>query len=102
MTMKNPPHPGFSVRHDCIEALDLTITEAAKVLGVTRQTLNNLVNGKSGISADMAIRLDKAFGGGAETWLRLQMAYDLAQARQHEGEIKVKRVVRRKLDEPRP
>jgi addiction module HigA family antidote len=102
MTMKTPPHPGLSVRHDCIEPLDLSITETADILGVTRQTLNNLVNGKSGISPEMAIRLDKAFGGGAETWLRLQMAYDLAQARQHEGEIKVKRIVRRKLDEPRP
>jgi addiction module HigA family antidote len=102
MTMKKPPHPGLSVRQDCIEPLDLSITEAADILGVTRQTLNNLVNGKSGISPEMAIRLDKAFGGGAETWLRLQMAYDLAQAPQHEGEIKVKRVVRRKLDEPRP
>jgi len=99
--MKNPPHPGLSVRHDCIEPLDLSITEAADILGVTRQTLNNLVNGKSGISPEMAIRLDKAFGGGAETWLRLQMAYDLAQARKHEGEIKVKRVARQKLDEPR-
>ena len=95
MTMKNPPHPGLSVRHDCIEPCDLTITEAADILGVTRQTLNNLVNGKAGISPEMAIRLDKAFGGGAETWLRLQMAYYLAQAREHEGEIKVKRVVRR-------
>jgi addiction module HigA family antidote len=102
MTMKNPPHPGLSVRHDCIEPLDLTITEAANILGVTRQALNNLVNGKSGISPEMAIRLDKAFGGGAETWLRLQMAYDLAQARRHEGEIKVKRVSRRKLEEPHP
>jgi antitoxin HigA-1 len=102
MTMKNPPHPGLSVRHDCIEALDLTITEAADILGITRQTLNNLVNGKAGISPEMAIRLDKAFGGGAETWLRLQMAYDLAQARRREGEIKVKRVVRRKMDETRP
>ena len=102
MTMKNPPHPGLSVRHDCIEPSSLTITEAAEILGVTRQTLNNLVNGKSGISADMAIRLDKAFGGGAEAWLRLQMAYDLAQARQHEGDIKVKPVRRRKLDEPHP
>jgi antitoxin HigA-1 len=80
----------------------LTITEAAEILGVTRQTVNNLVNGKSGMSADMAIRLDKAFGGGAETWLRLQMAYDLAQARQHEGDIDVKPVTRRKLHEPRP
>ena len=102
MTMKNPPHPGLSVRHDCIEPFGLTIGGTADILGVTRQTLNNLVNGKSGISPEMAIRLDKAFGGGAETWLRLQMAYDLAQARQHEAEIKVKRVVRRKLDERRP
>jgi addiction module HigA family antidote len=101
MAMKNPPHPGLSVRHDCIEPCGLTITEAADILGVTRQTLNNLVNGKSGISPEMAIRLDKAFGGSAETWLLLQMAYDLAQARQHEGEIKVKRVVRRKLEESR-
>jgi antitoxin HigA-1 len=102
MTMKNPPHPGLSVRHDCIEPLGLTITEAAAILGVTRQALNNLVNGKSGISPDMAIRLDKAFGGGAETWLGVQMAYDLAQARQHEGEIEVKRVVRRNLQDPHP
>ena len=101
MPMKNPPHPGHSVRLDCIEPLGLTITDAAEILGVTRQALNNLVNGKSGISADMAIRLDKAFGGGAETWLRLQMAYDLAQARKHEGQIKVKPVSRRKLYEPR-
>jgi len=101
MTMKNPPHPGFSVRHDCIEPLGLTITEAAEALGVTRQTLNNLVNGKS-ISADMAIRFDKVFGGGAETWLRLQMADDLAQARQHEADIDVKPVSRRKLHEPHP
>ena len=80
----------------------MSITEAADILGVTRQALNNLVNGKSGISPEMAIRLDKAFGGGAETWLHLQMAYDLAQARQHEIEIKVKRVVRGNLEEPRP
>jgi len=100
MTMKNPPHPGLSVRHDCIEPLGLTITEAAQALGVTRQTLNNLVNGKSGISAEMAIRLDKAFGGGAETWLRLQMVYDLTQARQHQADIDVKPVARRKLHEP--
>ena len=70
--------------------------------GVTRQTVNNLVNGKSGISADMAIRLDKAFGGSAEMWLRLQMAYDLAQARRHEASIDVKPVSRRKLHEPHP
>jgi addiction module HigA family antidote len=92
--MKNPPHPGLSVRHDCIEALGLTTTAAAKILGITRQTLNNLINGKNGISADMALRLDKAFGGGAETWLRLQMAYDLAQARKREKDIHVRRIHR--------
>jgi len=90
--MKNPPHPGLSVRHDCIESLGLTITEAARVLGVTRQALNNLVNCKAAISPEMAIRLDKAFGGGADTWLRLQAAYDLAQAEKHAGKIKVQRV----------
>jgi addiction module HigA family antidote len=98
MPMKNPPHPGRSARRDCIEPLGLTITEAADALGVTRQTLNNLVNGKSGISADMAIRLAKAFGGDAETWLRLQMEYDLAQARHHEAEIMVKPAELRKLN----
>lgn len=102
MAMKSPPHPGLSVRHDCIEPLGLTITRAAELLGVTRQTLNNLVNGRSGISAEMALRLDKAFGGGAETWLRLQMAYDLAQARQHEADIKVEPVQRASPHEPHP
>ena len=90
--MKNPPHPGLSVRYDCLEPLGLTVTSGAKALGVSRQALNNLVNGKSGISPEMAIRLAKAFGSTAETWLRMQMAYDLAQARQREGEIKVERV----------
>src|SRR5580704_14064316 len=102
MPMKNPPHPGLSVRHDCLEPLNLTVTDSARILGVTRQALNNLLNGKSGISPEMAIRLDKAFGGGAQTWLGLQMDYDLAQARQHEGEIRVKRVMRQKLDQPHP
>ena len=91
MTMKNPPHPGLSVRHDCLEPLRLSITEGARVLGVTRQALNNLVNGKSGVSPEMAIRLDKAFGGGADTWLRLQAAYELAQARKREDKIDVER-----------
>jgi addiction module HigA family antidote len=94
MRMKNPPHPGLSVRHDCLEPLGLSVTEGAKVLGVTRQALNNLVNGKSGISPEMAIRLDKAFGGGAEIWLGLQLDYDLAEARRTEISIKVKRVPR--------
>jgi len=90
------------VRHDCLEPLGLSVTEVARKLGVSRKQLSDILNGHSGISPEMAIRLDKAFGGGAETWLRLQMAYDLAQTRQREGEIKVKRVVRRKVAEPRP
>jgi antitoxin HigA-1 len=98
MSMKNPPHPGLSVRHDCLEPLRLTITEGAKILGVTRQALNNLVNGKSGISPEMAVRLDKAFGGGAETWLGIQLDYDLAQVRKHESKIVVGRVKRRLLN----
>ena len=92
MTMKNPPHPGQSVRADCLEPLGLSVTEAAKVLGVSRQALNNLIHGQAGISPEMAIRLDKAFGGGADTWLRLQAAYDLAQAEKDADKIKVRRV----------
>ena len=67
------------MRHDCLDPLGLSIADGAKTLGVTLQAMNNLVNGKAGISAEMAIRLEKAFGGGAETWLRMQVAYDLAQ-----------------------
>ena len=78
--MKNPPHPGLSVRYDCLEPLELSVTEAARKLGVSRKQLSELVNARSGISPEMAIRLDKAFGGGADTWLRMQAAYDLAQA----------------------
>ena len=88
MPMKNPPHPGRIVRQDCVEPLGLTITEAARVLGVTRQTLNNLVNEKSGISPEMAVRLSKAFGGNPEMWLRLQANYDLAQLRHADIDVK--------------
>jgi len=91
MPMKNPVHPGRIVREDCIEPLGLTITAAAKVLGVTRQALNNVVTCKSAISPEMAIRLSKAFGSNPETWLRMQLAYDLAQARKDESKIKVRR-----------
>jgi addiction module HigA family antidote len=93
MRMKNPPHPGLSVQRDCLEPLGLSVSEAAKVLGVTRQALHNLVKGRAGISAEMAIRLDKAFGGGAETWLRMQAAYDLAQAEKSASKLKVRRMV---------
>jgi addiction module HigA family antidote len=92
MPMKNPVHPGRIVRHACLEPLGLSVTNAARVLGVTRQALNNVVNGKSGISPEMAIRLTKAFGSTPETWLRMQLAYDLAEARKHEAKIKVRRV----------
>jgi addiction module HigA family antidote len=91
MPMKNPVHPGRIVRHDCLEPLGLSVTEGARVLGVTRQALNNVVNGKAAISPEMAIRLAKAFGSTAETWLRMQLAYDLAAARKDESKIKVRR-----------
>lgn len=93
MAMKEPPHPGKSVRYDCIEPLQLGVTEAAKVLGVARNTLSSILAGRAGISPEMAIRLDKAFGGTAEAWLSLQTAYDLAQARKHANSIAVERYV---------
>ena len=77
--MKNPPHPGLSVRHDCLEPSGLSVTEAARKLGVSRKQLSDVVNGRSGISPEMAIRLDKAFGGGGNTWCRMQAAWDLAE-----------------------
>ena len=91
-TMKNPPHPGRIVRQECIEPLGLTITAAANHLGVTRQALNNLVNGKAGVSAEMAIRLAAAFGSSPEVWLGLQLEYDLAQATRRAARIKVERI----------
>ena len=93
MAMLNPPHPGRIVRQECLEALGLGVTEAAKVLGVTRQAINNVVNEKSAISPEMAIRLEKAFGGTADTWLRMQAGYDLAQARKNADKIEVQRFV---------
>ena len=92
MPMKNPPHPGLSVRHDCLEPLGLSVTAAARNLGVSRKQLSDIVNCRAGISPDMAIRLDKAFGGGAETWYRLQAAYEMAQALKKANRIRVKRL----------
>jgi antitoxin HigA-1 len=92
MSMKNPPYPGLSVRHDCLEPLGLSVTEAAQKLSVSRKQLSDVLNGHSGISPEMAIRLDMAFGGGADTWLRLQAAYDLAQAMRKAGTIRVERI----------
>jgi addiction module HigA family antidote len=88
--MHNPPHPGGIVRRQCLEPLGLSVTEAAEGLGVTRQALSDLVNEKAGISIDMAIRLSKAFGSSPETWLGLQTAYDLWQARGRAREIRVR------------
>ena len=81
MIMKNPPHPGRVVRQECIEPLGLSITEAAAALKVTRTTLSELVNGKRGISPEMAVRLSQVFGGSAESWLTQQAQYDLAHVR---------------------
>ncbi len=90
MPMHDPPHPGGIVRRQCLEPLRLSVTEAAAGLGVTRQALSDLLNGKAGVSVDMAIRLSKAFGSSAEIWLDLQTAYDLAQARGRASTIKVR------------
>jgi addiction module HigA family antidote len=91
MKMHNPPHPGEIIRDQCLEPLGLTITAAANGLGVTRKALSELVNGHSGVSPEMAIRLSKAFGSSPETWLRLQMQYDLWHAEQRAGSMKVTR-----------
>ena len=88
--MKNPPHPGGFVLRQCIEPLGLSITEAARALGVTRTTLSELVNGKRGISPEMAVRLSQAFGGSAQSWLIQQAQYDLAQV--PAGSIRLKRL----------
>ena len=89
MAMKNPPHPGKHVRMTCLEPLGLTVTAASKALGVSRQTLNNLVNEKAGISAEMAVRLEKMGWGSADGWMRLQMNYDLIQVRRYANKLKV-------------
>ena len=91
MRMKNPPHPGLLLRDD-IEALGLSVSEAAKGIGVTRQQLYNVISGKSAISPEMALRLEKAIGSNADHWLRLQAAYYLAQLRMRPDAIEVKRL----------
>ncbi len=91
MPMHNPPHPGEIVRHECLEPLGLTVTRAANGLGVTRQALSDLVNGKAGVSVEMAIRLSKAFGSTPRTWLGMQTAYDLWHARERAEHIEVER-----------
>ncbi|MEP7354157.1 MAG: HigA family addiction module antitoxin [Acidobacteriota bacterium] len=91
LAMKNPPHPGVIVLEECIEPIGLTITGAAEALGVTRQALSELVNGKRGISPEMAVRLSKVFGGTEQGWLLQQAQYDLAHVRR--DQLKLKRLV---------
>lgn len=91
MPMKSPPHPGRSLKNACLDAVGLNVTEGARVLGVARHTLSRVINGRSGISPEMAIRLEKAGWSNADHWLHLQTAYDLAEARKHEDRIHVVR-----------
>ena len=92
MRMYNPPHPGEIIREFCIEPLNLSVTEAAEALGVTRKTLFTLLNGRSGISPEMALRLSKVFGRTPEGWLRLQLQFDLWKTQQSVDIRKLKRV----------
>ncbi|MYD51889.1 MAG: HigA family addiction module antidote protein [Dehalococcoidia bacterium] len=91
MGMKNPPHPGRSIKQNCLEPLGLSVTEGARVLGVARHTLSRVLNGHAAISPEVAIRLEKAGWSTAEFWLRRQTSYDLALARRSEDRIKVMR-----------
>ncbi|PCH62952.1 MAG: addiction module antidote protein, HigA family [Gammaproteobacteria bacterium] len=92
MLMHNPPHPGKVLKELCLEPLGLTVTEAAKGLGVSRKTLSTILNGKSGISPEMAVRLSIAFNTSSESWLNQQSQYDLWQAEQHRKELQVKQL----------
>lgn len=89
--MKYPPHPGPGIRYE-LDELGLSVSAGARALGVSRQQLHNLLSGKSSITAEMAVRLEKSIGSTADTWLRMQMAYDLAQVRLREDQLQVKRV----------
>lgn len=91
LKMHNPPHPGEIIREQCLEPLSLSVTDAAKGLGVTRKALSELLNGHSGISPEMAVRVSKAFGSTPETWLRLQLQFDLAKVERRADSIKVTR-----------
>jgi len=93
MRMHNPPHPGEILRELCLEPLEISVTEAAKALGVARKTLSAVLNGRSGISPEMAIRLGKAFNTTPESWLNQQIQYDLWQAEQHSPKLQVKKLV---------
>ena len=92
MRMHNPPHPGEIIREFCIEPLNLSVTEAANALGVTRKTLSAVLNGRSGVSPEMALRLSKVFGRTPEGWLRLQLQFDLSKTEQSVDLRRLKRV----------
>lgn len=89
MLMHNPPHPGLVIKELCLEPLGISIADAAKALGVSRNSLSNLLNGKTGISPEMAVRLSIAFNTSSESWLKQQLQYDLWQAEQHRSELHV-------------
>lgn len=93
MAMHNPPHPGENIRLSCLEPLELSVTDGAKALGVSRQALSSLLNGRAGVSPEMAVRLSKVFGSSARHWLKLQMNYDLWHAEQSAADLKIERVV---------
>ncbi len=93
MQMYNPPHPGEIIKELCLEPLGLTVTRAAEALGVSRKTLSAILNGRSGISPEMAIRLSMAFDTTAESWLNQQVQYDLWLARQNQKELKVENLL---------
>ena len=99
-SLKNPPHVGGFIRTEIVEAHALTVTAAAEVLGVTRQALSPLLNEHASLSPDMALRIEKAFGVKMDTTMRMQNAYDIAQARAREDEIKISRYVPKKNDGP--
>jgi len=93
MLMHNPPHPGEIIRELCLEPLGLSVTEAAKALGVSRKTLSAILNGRANISPEMAVRLSIAFDTSAESWMNQQVQFDLWNAEQHRKELKVERIV---------
>lgn len=93
MLMHNPPHPGEVLKELCLEPLELSVTAAAKALGVSRKTLSTILNGHAGISPEMAVRLSIAFGTSSESWMNQQAQYDLWQAEQHRKELEVQRLV---------
>ena len=94
MPMKTPAHPGRLIKNE-LEEMELSVAAAAEGLGITRQQLYNVINGKSGVTPEMAVRLEKGIGSTADTWLRMQAAFDLAQVRLHTGKIKVKKLAKK-------